>query len=460
MADQAAGDAGVLPRAGEWGRVGVFARWAAPPIVVMLAALGLSVYARFGYGYPWCANGNDELFWATIISSRFESYYYPISGAAFVWLAQALVSLSGWQAADVIAYIGLLSIAPIVLLTYSVYRRWDAQRAGLILLVLSTTAYFWTPLVESKPQQWGQVIALLGAWLFLACLRGRVNWAWLMLCAGVLALVHILSFAVLTALCAWIWLVFLLRGRTRLREGGMSALAFAPGALFVAWPGGPYGLSIAAVLQDHIQNPYGVFGVILCILGLLLLALLVFRHQLRQSLLGQRDPLRRLCAAVNGPVMLAALLVISVCLIFQALLLPPDYWQMYGNSPLRFMLAQSGNLLFLALTLVGVWLASRQLVAGNLHHSLDDALVMVVGCAVMGLMGLGVTVSMLDNNWFLRIASYTVLFAAPLAALGAERVMELKVKGAPGAARLLIGAAAMLSALLAVRWPGLVSCPI
>ena len=170
--------------------------------------------------------------------------------------------------------------------------------------------------------------------------------------------------------------------------------------------------------------------------------------------------MRRLCAAVNGPVMLAALLVISVCLIFQALLLPPDYWQMYGNSPLRFMLAQSGNLLFLALTLVGVWLASRQLVAGNLHHSLDDALVMVVGCAVMGLMGLGVTVSMLDNNWFLRIASYTVLFAAPLAALGAERVMELKVKGAPGAARLLIGAAAMLSALLAVRWPGLVSCPI
>ena len=429
---------------------------AAVPAIIAIASLLMAGFARWTYGYPWCASGNDELFWATIVGARSEGFFYPISGAAFVWFAEHIGAGLGWLPGPTIALMGWVSIVPLVLLTFFTYRRWVGERAGLVLLVLATTAYFWTPLIESKPQQWGQPIALLGVWLCLAVIRRRTHWGWLLLCASILAWVHILSFAIMLVVSAWAWLALTLRGRVRVRDGLLAAAAFVPGLVFIIWPGGPYGLAISAVLSDHIQNGTGVLAVLGSIAVLVPVSLRALRVPVRSAPVDSADPLPTLCRSLSAYWMSLLAGAIVACLAFQAILLPETYWFMYGNSLLQFAVAQSGNVLFLLLTLYGVWLAKAQLEKGSLPEAIDDSLVLVVGCGIIGLLGLGVTVSMLDNNWFLRVAGYTVMFAAPLAAHAASKALMTSPKGV----HIALGAASIISLLLAVRWPGLVGCEL
>lgn len=425
-------------------------RWAfAACLIYALVAAGL---ARFLFGYPWYAQ--DELYWAQIISARAQGVYYPISGAVFVWLNELIIAAFDWPSHVAISVFGWFSVAPALATTYWVYRRWQGERAVLILITLLSTAYFWAPLIESKPQQWGQPMALLGVFAFFACVRGNLPWWVLAACATALAFVHNLSFAVLAACCLWAWLACLALGWSTFAHGMRTLLALLPGVLLIAWPDGPYSVTVKAVWIDHIHNHFAV----MMIVGTGAVAALAFALVARKLVSGLRDtsegPREWLAQLLSLRALALFGLLIAICLGFQALLLPDTYWQMYGNSLLRFLFAQSGNLLFLLVSLSGTWLAMRHALQGTLPRALQEALVMLAGCALMGLAGLGVTVWMLDNNWFLRIASYTALFAAPLAAYGlGDSVSALSKRW-----WLALIVAAILSSLLAIRWCGLVSC--
>ena len=211
-----------------------------------------------------------------------------------------------------------------------------------------------------------------------------------------------------------------------------------------------------AVWLEHIHDHGAVLSVV-AVVGLAALVSLVLVRRLAKRVTALRsDPLAHLAAALSSRWAMLVALVVPACLIAQALLLPDGYWQIYGNSAPRFLLAQSGNLLFLSLTLHGGWLACRHCAEGRLSVPLQEALILLLGAAALCLAGLGATVWMMDNNWFLRIALYAVAFAAPLAAYSlAQLTGRFQL-----VARVAIVLAAAISLLWTLRWCGLVECAL
>ncbi len=440
--------------AGSRETLGVAERWG---LAGLLFALALVVaIARWGFGYPWCTDGVDEHFWAYILGARAEGVFIPIYGPVFVHLLMWLTPLSGASWPDAIAMLGWLSVPVLAAFGFLFYRHaLGRSLAWPVLAALSTTGYFWAPLIESKPQQWGQWSALLAGWMLCRALSGQLRWRWVALAATAVAALHILSFGILVLVSGWCWLILFLLQRVQMRQGLCAAACLLPGLALLLAPFGPYDVAIQVIVENHFVD----WGSTLRMAFAVLLAVLVMAVLVTRSRVPITDWLVRRSAAGSSAVLRvtlfwALLIVCGASLAAQASLLPADYWSFYGYSPWRLLLAQGGNLLFLLLVLNGVVECLERIRFGIGADPLPHFLLLSVATGLSAVLALLITLQTTDSNWLLRVANYGVLFSAPLAALPLRRAFYAR----PRSTALLIAVTAPLSLLGSLRWSGLIDC--
>lgn len=420
----------------------------ATALVFALLAWALRDWGR----YPICQN--DELNWVGIAQQLDQGTQWPVSGPAFIQTVREL----SWQLqtshARSISLIGIGSVFVAVLLLLWGYRKLALAGIAATLASLALSSYFWAPLLEARPQQWGQVLVFCGTiccWLWLHRRGGMAFF----LVLPLIAFTHILSHAILLWLCGVLVLADYFENRPLTRRHLAVLLALLLSLATYLWPAGPYAAMLRDVEEHHLRRLL-VLGP--QIGGALLLAGLAAVWAQRQwhwrpawSQAVARTVLQRKTSA-----RLSALAIIITALALQATLLPTAAWQPYGGSVWLFVWCQTGNLLFAAFLVVGL----HHFIDGLLAQALDPLMGRLVVWVLVALGGLSVVAIgaswwLLDTNWFLRVLNYGLLFAAIVAAMGMQRV--LATRAAP-LAYALIPLGGLASLVFVLRPPGLLGC--
>lgn len=155
---------------------------------------------------------------------------------------------------------GMWSVPVLIGLMVLAYALQGLRRPGSLLLVLSCNTYFLMPLLESRPQQWGQVLVLLGAALAWRALKGLTPWWPYALVLVLTASVHILSFAILGALSLLVWMILFAWGQNNLQALARLALCVASGGLIFLIPDGPYAPMLDDLKVNHLQMSLSGLG--------------------------------------------------------------------------------------------------------------------------------------------------------------------------------------------------------
>lgn len=419
---------------------------------------GAAAFARLALDYPRCQN--DELNWVAIAAQLDQGVAWPVSGPAFIAAARTLSQVAQWPQAQAMAVLGVAGVAVAVVLLLFGYRCLGLAAPGRTLLVLTLSSHFWAPLLEARPQQWGQTLVfcgVIGCWLWLR----RQGGVWFFGLLPALAFTHILSHAILLFLCG---VLVLVHGGQR--QGGASrrhvvvVLALLGSLAVYALPQGPYAAMLGDVMQMHWRR-VPLIESSLALLASLGLGWTVWWAWRRWGavlpmpmLKGGAEYARRRWRGPGLPVVVALLLVAGLTM--QAAVLPAAAWSPYGGSTALFGLLQLGNVLFAVLVLAGLPRFAAALRPGGLDTSPDALLAwMLLSLGLLSMLALGVSPWLLDTNWLLRLIDYSLPFAAVVAAAGLQRLWASALMPL-GATLMPLGVAASLVSVL--RLPGVVGC--
>ncbi|MDZ7620942.1 MAG: hypothetical protein U5O69_00340 [Candidatus Competibacteraceae bacterium] len=379
-----------------------------PLAALLILTTALTVYARWGLGYPIC--GTDEQNYLDIFKWLDNGGVWPISGPGYAGLILELRRWTGWETATVVATVATLSSGVILPLGFWwLYRGklGDAVSAWRCLPWLFASSYFLGAWLEGRPQQLGMLLAAIGAWLAYRDLRDRgycgfgffLLWA---LCFGY----HALSFVVLTALVFGFWAWRFVQGHSG--YGALGALLLGLAACLALGALWWYPLIWLDIRINHIRgvSVIAFFGA----LAIGALAGFVMLHGLRRHALGPRliGFLRVGLASRSIHGLMAG--GVAAALIWQYAWLGHFYQEV---NLLNIVWYQGGNVLLAALFLVGLWRLSRE--------SVPELTFFVESCVILMIFGgifLVATPWLRDQNWTLRVISYWTWYAAPLAAWG------------------------------------------
>jgi hypothetical protein len=376
-------------------------------------------------GYPRCPA--DEAVWGVILDGLANGVDWPVSGPLFVWLARLVGQIGNLSSSVALAVLGELAVPVVLGIAFWAYGRLAPLDRRWLLPVLLTSSYFWAPLLESRPQQWGQFLVLAGNVAFWLGYRGRLSWWPFVGVLGLTALFHLLSFAILLwcVLAIWLFLAWVKREGS---PAGMALplLAMCGAVLVVMWPAGPYRAMLVDIREHQWHGPMTVLPILAGMFLLLLIA------GTRWAVQGFTNRFSNITRSLTGQIgywlderpaffLMGTSLLALLALLMQASLLPSAAWQPYRGSWGIFVVAQSGNLFFLGLWLGGLLEARRSYLAGRQRERIEITLVLSVALAVLSSVALVGSLAMLHTNWMLRVIDYAVLVTAPLAALGLRR---------------------------------------
>lgn len=359
-------------------------------------------------GYPIC--GTDEQNYLKILDWLDQGGLWPVSGPGYVALIFQLRDWTGLDTRSLVTGIATLNSALILPLgLWTLYRinLGNARLAWLCLPWLLASSYFLNPWLEGRPQQFGMLLAAGGAWLAHYDLRksGRCGPGFFLVwiaCFGY----HALSFVVLTTLVFGFWAKQFLQYRT-----GYFALAtliigfigcLGLGALW-------YPLIWLDIHTNHVRGMHVeiFFGMLILAVvgGLLALQWLRAHHQVSLSLIIR---LRAYLALPLAPWVLAG--IVGLSMIWQYAWLDDFYQRL---EPALIAWYQGGNILLGTLFLLGMSEISRRSTV-ELGFFVESCIILMG----LGLIFLVLTPWLRDHNWTLRIISYWVWYAAPLAVWG------------------------------------------
>lgn len=400
-----------------------------PTWALLLLATAAALVLRVWGGYPHAPS--DEHNWSDIALAVLRGADWPISGPLHFEVTQALARVLTLSPASALAVLGVMSV-PAVLGMYVVAYRWlGFDQVGWLLLASSLSTYFWAPLLESRPQQWGQALTLLcmaGNFRLLGATatttRRHYFRAWVSSCMLflLLACTHILSTAITFGLCLTLAVTMMGTHQTTWPKVTLLLAATVPGLLLLFWPTGPYKSMWLDIRQNHLQIDLSTLGIAATAALALAICWTVWARShgaaLLRATLAYYDSHPRLCTTF--------LLVLTVCMLgLQAQLLPAQAWHLYQGSAVLFVLLQLGNLAFLGLVFLGLHFAREaHLTDPNApwRHMAD--LLSSAGLVALGL--LLASFYLLDTNWLLRFINYALLLASPFAALAAMRLVSSK----------------------------------
>ncbi len=396
-------------------------------IRALLIALMFTICAitvRYYWGYPRCQN--DELNWVGIARNIDAGQDWPVSGPSFMYVLRELKALTAIHYPQLLSGLGVFSVFVGTLLIILGYSKLRLARPGITLVALALSSYFWVPLLEARPQQWGQIQVFLGAiaaWLWLH----RKNGGWLFFPVLMLiSISHILSHAILAFLCTALTLADYVENRPMTRRHGIVIVSLLLSLVVYVLPNGPYQTMLRDIELNHLRRlmafaPYlgGALLASMYIVMILKPRLHWRAHWSRQTAEYALTHQRTICTGL--------LLVFFLAMSAQASVLPDASWKPYGGSIWTFLIFQTGNLVFAAMFVVGLFSFLRAILAQEIDASNARMLIWsLLAFGVLGLLTLVASFWLLDTNWLLRLINYAILFAAPIAAMGLIRIEVLK----------------------------------
>lgn len=373
----------------------------------MVLTIGLTIYARWFLEYPLC--GTDEQNYLKIFEWLDRGGSWPISGPGYAELIFALRQWMGLDSGTSVTTIAVLNstlVLPLglwLLYRISLGNTWPVWQC---LPWLFISSYFLGPWLEGRPQQFGMLLVAIGAWLAHRDLRrhGKCRPGFFLVWVLCFAY-HALSFVILTALTFGFWVRRFIQHRSGYRELAALIIGFigclALGALW-------YPLIWLDIHTNHIRGT-GVevfFGLLAVTAASVLLMLRWLRIHLIDLTLSSQ--LRACLALPLMPWLIAG--SIGLALIWQYTWLG-DFYR--GLNALYLLWYQGGNLLFAGFFLVGLWRLVKTPVPKLAFFVESCSILMVLGTVFLVL-----TPWLRDHNWTLRVITYWMWYAAPLAGWG------------------------------------------
>lgn len=388
-------------------------------LLVLTAAI-LTSYLRFFLGYPIC--GTDEQNYLKIFDWLDHGGSWPISGPGYAALILDLRSWTGCDVRSLVTAVAMLNstvILPLGLWAFYRFSLDNPTSAWGCLLLLFSGSYFLGPWIEGRPQQFGMLLAAMGAWLAHRDLQrhGQCGPLFFLLWVGCFRY-HALSFVVLTTLVFGYWARQFLQKRSGYGTLAALLLGLASCLTLGAWW---YPLIWLDIHTNHIQGVHVsiFFGAI----AVTILAALVLLQGLRLHQTGVRLAcwLRTILALPFMPWLAAG--GAGLALIWQYAWLGP----IYSDIPLLTILwYQGGNVLLAVLFLIGFWRWNQKPIP-ELEFFLESCLILMI----LGGVFLLLTPWLRDQNWMLRIITYWTWYAAPIAAWGWKKLPTYWLWGLP-----------------------------
>ena len=425
--------------------------WYASGAAALVFAL-LAWVLRSSGSYPIC--NNDEVNWIGIAHQLDAGARWPVSGPAFIHTVRALSEQLQFTHAQSISIVGVGGVFASMLLLLWGYRKLALAGSTTILAGLALSSYFWAPLMESRPQQWGQMLVFLGvicAWLWL---HRQGGWAFFLI-VPCIAVTHILSHAVLVFVCGMLVIAdFLEKRPLTWRHFSMLLLVVASMGVYV-WPHGPYAAMLVDLEQAQMKRlllagPY--LAVLPLFAGIALMWVQRRWHWRPSWTEAVTTSLERRRTATG----LGLLCIVFTVLAIQAYLLPAQAWLPYGGSMLRFIVFQLGNVMFAVFFVVGIYGLVDGLRTKRFDPVMGRLLIWVlIAFATLALLSIAASWWLLDTNWFLRVLNYGIFFAAIVTAIGIASATKSWPRAATYA---LLGVGMAASILAVVRPPQLLGC--
>ena len=327
----------------------------------------------------------------------------------------------------VMAMMGLFSVPILLLVMGYAYYLQGVSRPSSVLLALCTSTYFLAPLLESRPQQWGQVLVLLGVTLGWRAINGLGAWWPYAMVLVMTAGVHILSFAILVACSLVFWGTLHVLQKSTFPVFFRLAPCLLAGLVIFLLPEGPYASMLDDISRHHWQGVQA-FNAPAVALGLVVGALV-------GALLLMRQPITRMANAALASldkcptaVLPALALLALAALVVQAVILPAEAWRPYRGSILLFGISQIGNLFFLGLLVCGLVAARKSYLLGRDQGLIQTHIILLLAMGVIAAAALLFSFWTLHTNWLLRVLNYGILFMAPFAAMGLSQIKNQSVK--------------------------------
>ncbi|MBB6576285.1 hypothetical protein HNP33_000333 [Comamonas odontotermitis] len=419
------------------------------------AALAFALLAwalRSSGSYPICHN--DEVNWVSIAHQLDAGVHWPVSGPAFIHTVRALSEQLQFSHTQSISMVGIGGVFVSMLLLLWGYRKLALAGSAAILAGLALSSYFWAPLMESRPQQWGQMLVFLGvicAWLWL---HRQGGWAFFLI-VPCIAVTHILSHAILVFLCGMLVIADFLEKRPLTWRHFSLLLVVVASMGVYAWPHGPYAAMLADLEQVQMQRllqagPY--LAALPLVAGMALMGVQRKWHWRPSWTEAVATGLERRRTATG----LGLLCIVFTALAIQAYLLPAQAWLPYGGSMLRFLAFQLGNVMFAVFFVVGIYGLIDGLHAKRYNPLMGRLLIWVlIAFATLALLSIAASWWLLDTNWFLRVLNYGIFFAAIVTAIGIANATKTWPRVAMYT---LLGVGMVASILAVVRPPQLLGC--
>ena len=400
-------------------------------------------------GYPTCRT--DEHVWAELASLIGDRP--PISGPLHPVVLNWLVSQFGLSYAQSLAALGVVTVFVVILMLLLSYRLLAVPRPGYALATLACSSYFWSPLLESRPQQLGQPLVLLAVAITTRALTQPISrpWHWIALAALAIltAVFHILSYGILVALTALLGLLFWVIGMSTKTRVTLAVLLVVSPVIIILWPNGPYQLMIDAIKRDHLLVPTNQFIAGAVALVFAVAGVIVVVGRITSSLIVKA---RRSLNAMPTTALTLGMVTALGILALQAFLLPTDAWKPYGNSYVLFSISQLGNLFFLFLLLRGFIHFSQLVDSHGEGRYSREMLILATSVAALAGAALLASVYLKDTNWMLRVLNYGLLIIAPVASAGLQGLRR------PHLMKWLCALCSVLSILSVLRPPPLYNC--
>ena len=417
-------------------------------LVFAVVAWALRAYGR----YPVCHN--DEVNWIDIAAQLDLGVHWPVSGPAFIETVRLISEEAQIKHVQSISLLGIGCVFLSIVLLFWGYRKFALAAPGMVLAALALSSFFWAPLVESRPQQWGQMLVFVGvicAWLWL---HRQGGWMFFLI-VPCIAVTHILSHAILIFLCAVLVLADFMERRpiTQRHLAVLIALFVSLGIYLL--PQGPYAAMMADL--EHAQFKRMLAGSsYLLVLPVVLVASLICAQRRWHWRPSWTDAVSRTLERQRTAIALSLLCLVLTALTMQAYLLPAEAWLPYKGSWWRFVLVQSGNLMFAAFFVLGIFGLSSGIRSGVYHPRMGRLLILLlIALGLLSSFAIAASWWMLHTNWFLRVLNYGIFFAAIVSAIGIQSSTRNWSRHARWA---LLAFGTLASLIAVVRPPDILGC--
>jgi len=380
-----------------------------------LLVLGFSIvmYVRFVINDLTLIAPSDEALYVDLANDVKAGDNAPTSGPGFLYALLLLRSVTGWPVENITAVIGLLVGAAYPLIIYLIYRKHLASREEAVFSVLFifSTSYLIWPMIESRPQQAGMLLVLLGGVLYHTYLiKGKYLSAVIVICLFTFFF-HILSFLILMGLILLLWWFSYLEGKTSIRTTIWPFVVLIFGLLVFITPipiySGMYGgikWTLRHSTLSMVRNWYPLAASILIAVPVLVL---LTRYLKKVDMLGK---LKKAGEKHSRKMMYIFIVVLVSGLCLQFYLSRQIYIDKYKGSFLLFLLLQSGNFFFGGIFILEFF---RSMERGEFEDPYFRSVIMLMLIGMISLV-ISIFLPLHFNNWAIRMINFWTLFAAPV----------------------------------------------